>query len=59
VDAAPRVPEGEPRAFAEDPLAGIFRDLKAALFDAGHANDAERARVIAILQRAIAEIRAS
>lgn len=54
VDAAPRVAAG-----GEDPLAEIFRDLKAALFDAGRADDAERARVIAILQRAIAEIRAS
>lgn len=50
---------GEPAATSADPLAELFRDLKAALFDAGQADAAERARVIAILQRAIAEIRVS
>lgn len=40
-----------------DPLAEIFRDLKAALFDAAQADATERARIIAILQRALAEIR--
>lgn len=42
-----------------DPLAALFRDLKAALFDAGQADAAERDRVIAILQRALAEVRAA
>jgi DNA-binding PadR family transcriptional regulator len=49
---------GELVTTSADPLAEIFRDLKAALFDAGQADAAERARVIAILRRAIAEIRA-
>jgi DNA-binding PadR family transcriptional regulator len=50
---------GEPGVTGADPLAELFRDLKAVLFDAGQADAAERARVIAILQRAIAEIRMS
>ena len=40
-----------------DPLAEIFRDLKVALFDAAQSDAAERTRIIAILQRALAEIR--
>jgi DNA-binding PadR family transcriptional regulator len=56
--AAPaRGTAGEPGITGADPLAEVFRDLKAALFDAGQADATERARVIAILQRAIAEIR--
>lgn len=50
---------GEPGAEAGDPVGQIFRELKAALFDAAHGDVAERARIIAILQRAIAEIRGS
>lgn len=51
---------GEPSATGAAPLGEIFRDLKAALFDAAQADDsAERERVIAILRRAIAEIVAS
>jgi len=47
-----------PSAAGSDPLAEAFRDLKAALFDAAQSDPAERARIITILQRAIAEIRA-
>lgn len=54
--AAVDVAAAAPSATGADPLAEVFRDLKAALFDAGRADAAERARVIAILQRAIAEI---
>lgn len=47
----------ERSATPADPIAEIFRDLKAVLFDAAQGDDAERSRVIAILQRALAEIR--
>jgi len=57
VAPAARETGGETAATGTDPLAEVFRDLKAALFDAGQGDAAERARVIAILQRAIAEIR--
>jgi DNA-binding PadR family transcriptional regulator len=58
-DPAARGAAGEPRPTGTDPLTEVFRDLKAALFDAGQADAAERARIIEILQRAIAEIRVS
>jgi len=57
VDAAASGAATAQGASGADPLAEIFRDLKAALFDAGRADTTERTRVIAILQRAIAEIR--
>lgn len=45
-----------PPSTETDALAGVYRDLKALLFDATQADLDERARVIGILRRAIAEI---
>lgn len=59
VDPAAGSAAAAPSAAGTDPLAEVFRDLKAALFDAAQADAAERSRVLAILQRAIAEIRSS
>ncbi len=50
---------GEPSVTGAEPLGEVFRDLKAALFDAAQADSTERERVIAILRHAIAEIGAS